>query len=348
MIKKFKYSIFLRPESKLLYIRMFGKKISTGLSDTEANRKLIEKIALNRYQEYLKNNGVYSKPQIILRIRELADEYAKTLKQINSKRSFLYSMKKLDYEENYPISIENLKKKIKKMKSLNYSPVTVNTVLRRLRAFLNSLHEDGILPEVISLKREFEKEPQTENNAYSDKEIELILVKAKKKDKEFYLLILFLRYTGFRIGESLTLTNDCFDFNRMIIMVPNKINKKNIQKFPITEIVEKIYHEVEILRNNGKTFSDNRFFRWSIESVSRLLTWLRAIENELGIKVSRRGFHGFRRSFADSMFDKGLKIDVIKELMRHSDINITFDFYKSYQQTKLSGELSELQGSIEI
>jgi integrase len=91
-----------------------------------------------------------------------------------------------------------------------------------------------------------------------------------------------------------------------------------------------------------------RIFHWSIDTKSRLRQRLIKIGNELGIKIKGRGFHGLRCSFADSMFESRLRLDVIKELMRHSSINVTMKFYKSYQQSKLLGELGKFPKNFQI
>jgi integrase len=68
---------------------------------------------------------------------------------------------------------------------------------------------------------------------------------------------------------------------------------------------------------------------------------LRRAEHRLDIKTQERDFHGFRRAFADRLFEKKFEIVEVQEIMRHKDIKTTLEYYKSYQQAKLINKMNE-------
>lgn len=346
-MKRFKFTIYKNKDSNNLYLRILGQRIATGVADTVEGRKAVTKYAETIYQEYLSNKGILvsNKTQEIL-IKDVADEYLAAIKQKNTRYVLLNALNHINYSENYPINKENISRRILILKRTDKSETSINSIIGKIQTFLNKLFDEEIIPEKIELKKYLVKAPKKENIPYTNEEIELILSKAKEKDKEFYLLLVFLRCTGFRIGETLNLKQSNFDFNKGFITVPNKINKKHLQRFPISNVIERVFFEVKAIRT--KEFDDNRFFRWTYEGKSRLTKWLAEIENCLEFKVRGRGFHAFRRAFADSMFDNGLSFDVIKDLMRHSSIDITLEHYKSYQKTKLAKELEKLNFNYEI
>ncbi len=348
MSKPFKYTIYKQKDSNNLCIRMLGKRMSTGIADSLEGRRIVAKIAEHKYQEFLQNKGFFIKRVKTIGIKEIADDYLPRINQKKTRYILTYSLTQIDYEDNYPLNKDNIYKKIRiLLRNKVCSATTLNTIITKLQTFFNRLYDDEIIKEKIELKKFKTRESKEEKFPYTEIEVENIFRLAKKKDKEFYLLLAFLRFTGFRIGETLQLTKNSFDWINRVIYVPNKVNKSVIQKFPITKIVEQIYLQLDEFNINN-TKNQERLFRWSCSTISRLRKWLEDIETELNIKKTRRAFHGFRRSFSDAMFSSELGLDVIKDLMRHSSINTTMDLYKSYQHKSLADKLEKTQVQYEI
>ena len=72
------------------------------------------------------------------------------------------------------------------------------------------------------------------------------------------MLLQFCLYSGSQIKETLELTFDDIDFENKIINFTNKINKKKIDCFPLTEILFNITQELRnfaIIKNRNKLFS---------------------------------------------------------------------------------------------
>jgi integrase len=99
----------------------------------------------------------------------------------------------------------------------------------------------------------------------------------------------------------------------------------------ITDIVKQI-----IVLEKGK---DGKLFSWS--STVTPFQILERLENKLGVKISGRGLHGFRRSFADKLFNSGFDTPDIQEAMRHRTIDTTIKHYKTFNKTKLIEKMNE-------
>jgi len=99
---------------------------------------------------------------------------------------------------------------------------------------------------------------------------------------------------------------------------------------------------LEIIEKILKLVKSNTLFGYSNNQVSRLQKSLRLREIRLGIKRGGRSFHGFRKSFSKKLFDNDVSLSDVRDLMRHSDINTTLDYYKGYNTEKLRGVLEKL------
>ena len=91
--------------------------------------------------------------------------------------------------------------------------------------------------------------------------------------------------------------------------------------------------ELALERKDGKLFS------WKeTQSPNRII---KRVENSIGIKAESHGLHGFRRAFANRLFEQKLEITDIQEIMRHRDIQTTLRYYKEFKQRELIKKMSE-------
>lgn len=342
MKNKIPGSIYTRKTSRKLIIFLKGKQHHTGLDDTPENRKKAEKILYELYYEL--NDSSFQNKISIKNAVENYIEYCKQ-KKLSTKtlKGYIYSLKLIfHYDDNTNYLTEQIiEKTIKSFLALNqkkYSGTSMNIHLRSARAFLNYIQEN----ENIEFKTNFykkyrQKAARKEYMYYSLEEYELILADSRKYSERQTLLYEFLWETGFRIGETINLNRSQIDLERKVISIPNKINKKVIDYYPISKNVLEIIEKILKLVNSCKLFG------YTTNQVSRLQKSLRNREKRLGIKKSGQSFHGFRKSFSKKLFDNDVSLSDVKDLMRHSDINTTLSYYKGYNTEKLRGVLNNLQ-----
>ncbi len=142
--------------------------------------------------------------------------------------------------------------------------------------------------------------------------------------------------SGFRIGETLSMTWEDINYSTGLIRVHNKVKQSRMQYFPITKEIKEIFDSVSELtgKKSGKIFKFNQTA--AIDRLSLLL-------KRLGIKRKFLNFHGFRRSFTNKLVNSNVPIEQASELLRHSDINLTVKTYKQYDPNKLRNTLETVK-----
>jgi integrase len=77
--------------------------------------------------------------------------------------------------------------------------------------------------------------------------------------------------------------------------------------------------------------------------MSRLTRRLNDYQDELGIKIEGRAFHGIRKMFTERMIDAGASIYDLKDLMRHREIRTTMEHYKRKRMDQLKEKLEMME-----
>lgn len=86
----------------------------------------------------------------------------------------------------------------------------------------------------------------------------------------------------------------------------------------------------------------NKVIPYSPNSKSSITRKISRIEKELGFKQKGRSTHGFRRLLATELFAKEVPIDIIKDIMRHSSIDVTMKAYRKQSQSRIAEQLKKL------
>ena len=115
----------------------------------------------------------------------------------------------------------------------------------------------------------------------------------------------------------------------------NKIFKGQQETLLLTDETKEIIEKIISL----KLSKTDKLFSWSSKVTP--IKNLENAESKLEIKIRGRGFHGFRRSFADRLFESGFDMPEIQEAMRHRTINTTLEYYKSFNKTNIIKKLNE-------
>lgn len=328
-------SIFVRKGTNKLTIKYRGKQYPTGRVDSVVGRKVAQDILERMHNDYVnfrqlppaKSKGIFEVFETFLTTHCSGLEIA-------TKSIYKHSFRAIT-PKNYYASTERINNNVVEFitnnKNLSQSSITI--YLRHYSVFANYCLKNGIIdeyPDKLRTERKSSKraEKKKEIVLFDKQEIDLLVAYFDKRDREFALLLLFMWYTGARIGESLTLTWEQIDFKLRRIRFSNKVNKSNDDYIPISSVVEKILTELK--RKNS-----NKVFRWKAVSHSSLHTKFYRAMKKVGIEKQGRGFHAIRRTFATNLIDSNISLVDVKDLMRHKDIKTTLEHYKAKKSQRL-------------
>lgn len=138
--------------------------------------------------------------------------------------------------------------------------------------------------------------------------MEVILNHLKEKDPEFHDFVLLALETGCRLSELLQLRAENVLPDTSCIRVVGKGNRERL--VPLTEKAREIIRSR--LSKPGRLFD-----RWTDNWVSH--KW-RYLMNELGLDYR---FHDIRHTTASWLSMRGVPIQIIQELLGHSNICVT-------------------------
>ena len=219
------------------------------------------------------------------------------------------------------------------------APSTVNIYLNAVAAFLNwaSDEDNNYISPKKYIKKYKQKVVKKIKPPYTVEEYEQLLsFFQNNKNTEMFLLLQFLWHTGARVGETLSIRLSDIKLEKKCIFVPNKIYKGEQEALLLIPEAIKIVEQVSELASQR---GDDKLFSWKSGQLPNLMA-VRA-EEKLNIKIHDRGLHGIRRAFCDRLFEKGLSIPEVQDIMRHRDIQTTINYYRSFKQQELVNKMSE-------
>jgi len=312
-----------------VYISFRGKRISTGLRDTQHARRVAQSMLEKFWHESREvAQSEYQKPMTTGQaFREFLStkisRYPKTLRQYRTAYDTIIT-------GDYLLKIGSIERDVQNyIGTTAHSAVTINTYLTLLQIYLNYCSEQGWLP-VRNLKKIYKKkEKPVRPEPYTDEECMLILGYLNKRNPELAMMIEFMLETGARVVDCLTLTRE--QIRDTSIIWQNKITKKPEER-PVSD------RALEILRQLPER--DDRVFRWSYATSSRLHTWLRKTFKVCGISPGR-SFQEFRITFRMRMIKRRMPEIYIEYLLRHAKPEVTALHYTGYKSDDIRKHLNE-------
>ncbi len=343
--KNYEGSIYTRKGSPYYWIEYQGKCFSskvrigeTKAEDKEQRNMLISWLKDKSAQKRLEQRGVLEHTEKA-GIKTLWEQYLKKSEKLlleNTLRSYKLAYRQIVDNENIEFSkknIENMAEAFVVKKRDVLSAASINIYLRSFQVFVSwAANKVGISHFNIYQpyrrkvrKKEVLPYSQDEFNAIAE-----VFLKGRqteqttiKPDMQFYLLLQFLRYTGGRIKETLSLRWQDVDYESGVICYRKKTQTDNYDVLPLTTNIKETLSKIKLLNKN----TDGKIFTWETSSMSRLVRRLSNAEDILGIKIKGRAFHGIRKMFATELLNKGIDPYQVKNLMRHEDINTTIKMY---------------------
>jgi len=360
-------SIYRRAGSLRLYAEYKGEKLSTGLLDTEENRKHVMDMLweLWRRDHGLSRLGLVPSPPgaphavlpspapRAVPLKEMAEdapekvptlaeaiaEYERYLKSTDHKpstiRSYKETLKKIKPRRMDARSIERAVQDF--VDAWEGAPASINVHVRNYAAFTSWLVRKRYLSEKPYLneykrKRGIRREVKVLTECEYMKVLRQIV---RRDDQEYSALIMFLYNTGLRIGEALNLTSAQLrvEDGIAVIVLANKITG-NSESVPLGRRALRALKKIGTFDEDRDPHSPVKIFRWAPGSARYVLK--RFDEDLESAKIEgKTGFHLLRRSFLHRLKEAGVSLEDRKHLMRHSDVRVTLDHYTYFDKAKL-------------
>ncbi len=340
------------------------KWVASGLSYSRKNLKVVENILEHLYKEHLikKNQIDYNLPSERTTIQRQFIYFKEDMLKKNLSENTLYEYEfsfeliingdykpddfRIIYERDREKRIYKIQEDIEDyLASTQHKSNTINKHLRQLQVFINYLAENNEIPEVNFYKRFKKKTQQKEITPYTTDEANRIINRAKQTDEVLYLLLRLFYLTGGRLNEWLNAYFGIDPFNvdlkQKTITFRNKIRRDQSQTIPISDKVEQVLLRLKELEEQRSDYK-NKVIPYSPKSKSSITRKISRIEKELGFKQKGRSTHGFRRLLATELFANEVPIDVIKDIMRHSSIEVTMKAYRKQDNNRIEESLKKL------
>ena len=217
--------------------------------------------------------------------------------------------------------------------------------LERLRAFFRFAHESGWIGENAALKLKNPEVKQPPTMPFTQEEMIRILAACDKypdtygrigqaKSKRLRAFVLFMRYSGMRIGDSATCSTDRVTGNKLFLYT-HKTNVPVYSKLP--ECV------VEALQSMPKV--SERYFFWTGEGTADTAAgnYRRSLRGLFRLAAIEGGHpHRFRDTFAVELLLTGVPLERLAVLLGHSSIKVTEKHYSPWvraRQEQLEADL---------
>lgn len=235
-------------------------------------------------------------------------------------------------------------------KNKGNSPNTVRKKLQRLRGMIKTALKNGDLKHSpFTNFKPVEKQKTNNKTKLTLKQIKAIKNLKFEKGSSLWHTCNYFLYSfynaGIRFGDLCTLKWKNIIDGRLIYEMNKTGQQKSIyQDKPMQEIL-KLYdsedssNEDYIFPILDKDYSDPFELRRSIGSKNVLVNDdLKTIADEAGIE-SNLSFHVSRHSFAHYALKKGLDLYSISKALGHSDLKITEDYLKKFDEEKLDKDM---------
>jgi len=233
------------------------------------------------------------------------------------------------YHSDYSSLLKYFEKK-------GFTKTTQAIFLRHLHALWNYLIKNKYAAENIIIKI---KAPKGNPEPISFIEFQRILKYYKNKGeslKSQYHFVYFLLLTGFRVSSALRLYWEDIDFKNEVMYATNlKAKRKFI--FPL-------HKELLDLLKEMKPKNSGRVFDMYAEGDSPKF-WQRDIEKLIERKIIGRPYtlHDIRKTFASWMANKGIDRNIVKDLLDHSSISVTSEFYVQSEMKQFRKEIEKVK-----
>lgn len=238
------------------------------------------------------------------------------------------------------ITLAHIKGHLRECQKRGNKPVTFNTKLQRIRAFLNYMIECEVIKTNPAKKVNKQRE-DIRIDVFTDEQINQMLNyyrRIRQRDKSYYayrdyMIIITLLSTGIRRMEAVNLKWNDVDLINQNVAVIGKTRVK--ETIPITD---KLTRELSAYQTFCKqhwselsdyVFASNKNKQMTGNSISIVFRYLKEKMNFTDVRLSP---HTFRHTFCHRLAISGSSAFTIQKLMRHQNINQTMKYVALWGQ----------------
>lgn len=214
---------------------------------------------------------------------------------------------------------------------------TVNTVITVIQNSLKTASILGYIAESPAEKIKRPKKTERQIECFTPKEQKRIEDVCKSHKKAKMLGVVLCLYTGLRIGELLALEWSDIDFVKGVLTVSKTCRDgkgetgKHIVDTPKTVTSKRIIplpRQIIPLLKSAKKESDCKYVVSEKGMPISTRSYQRSFELILKrAKVSRRGFHVLRHTFATRAIECGMDVKTLSEILGHKNPTVTLNRY---------------------
>ena len=234
-------------------------------------------------------------------------------------------------------SKEAINRRIVELRERGVSPITINSYLRCINAYLRWLHEEH---QHAPLRIPRLKEEQKVLATLTPEHVKRLLQFSPKGRnlKRAHTLTLLLLDTGLRFAEALGLTWDRVDLDNLVLKVLGKGGKHRVVPISL-ECRKVLYRWKQQQRGGDLLFPTRSGLQSSQRNVGRDV---RLLGQRVGINGVRFSPHTFRHTFAVSYLRAGGNVLYLQRILGHSSLEMTNRYTRSLGIDDLSAVHSKL------
>jgi site-specific recombinase XerD len=225
-------------------------------------------------------------------------------------------------------SEESIKQRIVDLLQRGVSPISVNTWLRCINAFLHWRDGEGAkcTPQCKHIHLPRLKEEQKVLGTFTPEQISRIVhwKPIGRPEARLYALVLTAIDTGLRIDELLCLTREDVNFENFSLLVHGKGNKQRL--VPMSVELRKVLYRYLSQHQHPRVFCNGHGGKLNQRN---LLRDFKVICGKLGITGVRCSFHTLRHSFAVNYLRAGGNLYYLQRILGHSSIITTERYLRS-------------------
>jgi len=230
------------------------------------------------------------------------------------------------YMRDEAIKFEDHPYKTDKQRKVGLSVSTINTRIKSIRTLFNRLESDGLWTNNVMKNIKQLKAAEERIVILTAAELRKLLnIPDQRSYAGFrdYVLMHFLLDSMIRIGETVQLTKNDFDFNGRCVTVPAHVAKN--RKFRVVPITDKTVRLLnELIAENETDFSSEHIFLTNYGepiTTERFRTRLKQFAENAGIKKNVYP-HLLRHTAATAFLQNGGDIRHLQKLLGHSDLRM--------------------------
>lgn len=214
------------------------------------------------------------------------------------------------------LKLEHIETYLQSIFDKGFTARTVNSHLTAVKSFCRWASDHYDLPNPAKMKMLNEEPPR--RRVLSNEEYHKLLKVCSEQEAN---VLVFLANTGLRSTEFTSLKPSNVSHDKKYLTIYGKNRKERI--IPLNPVCQKIIRKSTI--NLLKSFTHR----------NALYAFCKRLSIRADIPIA--GPHSFRHFFASRLYDKGVPISFISELLGHSDIRTTQNIYIHFKSKHLLG-----------